>query len=305
MKNKYTYAIYFISYIFFLFFLVQSLYAQPNKRTNYWFWSDELGLNFNSGSPVEDTSCPFGGQGWGATTTMSDTNGNLLFYSMGDSVYNKNHHASIYSVGSSNWNQGAQSAISLPVPGSDSLFYIFTARMHRYPNPMFYYTIDMSRNNGLGEIIDSDTLHAGWDAADQIQASYLRNKEDYWIITRKYHEHKFAAFLVTSDGVSHQPVLSPAMNKDHLGNDRMGYMKLSYDKKYLVTCYRPDVELYKFHNETGQIEYLSKFRLRDLIYASPPYITYNCDFSPCSNSKLASINGPIPFASLSRTGSPM
>lgn len=258
-------------------------FSQPNKRTNFWFWADELGLDFNSGSPVENTSCPFGGQGWGATATMCDTNGNLLFYSMGDSVYNSNHHASMNSVGCYAWKQGAQSAISLPVPGSDSLFYIFTARMHRYPNPMFYYIVDMSLNNGLGEIIDIDTLAAGYDAADQIQAVYLKNKEDYWIITRKYHEDKFAAFLVTSEGVNPQPVLSPAPNKDYLGSDRMGFMKVSYDKKYLVACFRPDVELYKFDVKTGSIEYLSKFRLRDIVFPNnPAYTTYNCEFSPCS-----------------------
>jgi hypothetical protein len=159
-------------------------FSQPNKRTNFWFWADELGLDFNSGSPVGNTSCPIAGQGWGATSTMSDTNGNLLFYSMGDSVYNSNHQALMNSAGSGDWHQGAQSAISLPVPGSDSLFYIFTARLHRYPDPMFYYIIDMSLNNDLGDIIDIDTLAAGFDAADQIQAVYLKNKEDYWIITR-------------------------------------------------------------------------------------------------------------------------
>jgi gliding motility-associated-like protein len=270
--------------LFILFLLIGlNTYSQPNKRTNFWFFSTNIGLDFNSGVPVEETSCPISNTGWGATAIMSDTNGNLLFYSNGDSIWNKNHELmGIGAWGGYGWTQGAQSAICLPKPGSDSLFYIFTARMHRYPNPMFYYIVDMSLNNGLGDVIDIDTLTAGWDAADQIAAVYLENKEDYWVITRKYHEDKFAAFLVTSEGVNPQPVLSPAPNKNYLGSDRMGFMKFSYDKKYFVTCFHPDVELCKFDNETGVIEYLSSFRLRDLVPNNPPYTTYNCDFSPCS-----------------------
>ncbi|MEA3480247.1 MAG: PKD domain-containing protein, partial [Bacteroidota bacterium] len=180
------------------------------------------------------------------------------------------------------WQQGTQSAISLPVPGSDSLFYIFTARMHRDISPMFYYIVDMSLNNSLGDIIDIDTLAAGIDAADQIQAVYLKNKEDYWVVTRKHHEDKYAAFLVTSEGVNPQPVLSPAPNTNYLGQDRVGFMKFSYDKKYFATCFYKDVEICKFDVETGVVEYLFKFRLRDLVPNNPAYVTNNCEFSPCS-----------------------
>ncbi|MCD4773456.1 MAG: gliding motility-associated C-terminal domain-containing protein [Bacteroidales bacterium] len=258
-------------------------YSQPNKRTNFWFFGDLLALDFNSGSPIENTSCLIDSTGWGATSTMSDTNGNLLFYSYGDSIWNRNYELMDFNYNDIDFIPGAQSAISMPVPDSDSLFYNFTARMHKCPSPMYYYTINMNGNNGLGEVLDIDTLTAGWDAADQIAAVYLKNKEDYWVITRKYHEDKFAAFLVTSEGVDPQPVLSPAPNKDYLGSDRMGFMKFSYDKKYFATCFRPDVELYKFDVETGDIEYLSKFRLRDIVFpGNPHYTTYNCDFSPCS-----------------------
>lgn len=126
-------------------------HSQPNKRTNIWQFSDSIALDFNSGAPVEGTPCHIDGQGWGATATICDTNGNLLFYSEGDSVYNKNHHSSAYSMGPGIYHQGAQSTISLPVPGSDSLYYIFTARMNRFPDPMRYYIVDMSLNDGLGD----------------------------------------------------------------------------------------------------------------------------------------------------------
>ncbi|MCD4725304.1 MAG: hypothetical protein K8R63_10735, partial [Bacteroidales bacterium] len=273
-----------------IFFLLIGLnaYSQPNKRTNYWFFGHHIGLDFNSGIPIEDTSCPIGSTGWGATSVMSDTNGNLLFYSNGDSVWNKNHHTMANGNGGDNFEQGIQSAICLPKPGSDSLFFIFTARWYEDENPMFYTTVNINGNNGLGEVVDKDTLLAGWDASDQLMAVYLKNKEDYWILTRKYREHKFAAFLVNSEGVNKEPVLSPAPNKDNMGKNKFGNMKVSYDKKYLVTVWRGSgssstgVELCKFNVETGLVEYLSFFQLRDIIPNNPYYMTINFDFSPCS-----------------------
>ena len=244
--------------------------------------SDSIGLNFNSGSPVEYLLCPMDSFGWGATAVMCDTNGNLLFYSNGDSIWNQNHQTLPNGIGGQNFDQSHQSAISIPKPGSDNIYYIFTSRMFRSPNPMFYFTIDMNGNNGLGEVIDIDTIAVGWDASDQLAAVYHKNKVDIWIVVRKHRECKYAAFLVTSDGVNHQPVLSPAPNTNYLDDNRGGFLKFSYDKKYFATCFRKDVELCKFDTETGSAQYLSKFRLRDLIAGGPAYVTESCDYSPCS-----------------------
>jgi len=262
--------------------------AQPNKRTNIWYFSDSVSMDFNSGEPVEIIGCPITGLGWGSTATMCDTNGTLLFFSDGDSIWNRNNDTMVNGHGGDDFAQGSQSVICLPKPGSDSLFYIFTARWYEDFNPMFYTTINMNGNNGLGEVADRDTLDAGWDASDQLTAVYHKNKEDYWVLTRKYQEDKFASFLVTSQGVNKDPVLSPAPNKDYMGDNKFGHMKVSYDKKYLVTVWRGSgssrtgVELCKFNAETGEVEYLSFFRLRDIIPNNPWYMTYNFDFSPCS-----------------------
>jgi hypothetical protein len=244
--------------------------------------SDSIGLNYNSGIPVEYLLCPMDSFGWGATAVMCDTNGDLLFYSNGDSVWNKNHQTMPNGVGGHSYEQSHQSALSLPKPGSSNIYYIFTSRMFRTPNPMFYYTIDMNGNNGFGEVIDIDTIPIGWDASDQLAAVYHKNKTDIWLVVRKHRESKYAAFLITSEGVNHQPVLSPAPSTSSLDNDRHGFLKFSYDKKYFATCFRKDVELGKFDIETGMAQYLSKFRLRDLIPGSPAYVTQSIDYSPCS-----------------------
>src|SRR5215831_20365273 len=69
----------------FFFSLIQICFAQ--KQANWWFFGQNAGLNFNSGSPVAVTT--------GALSTsegcsaISDSSGNLLFYTDGITVYTK------------------------------------------------------------------------------------------------------------------------------------------------------------------------------------------------------------------------
>jgi gliding motility-associated-like protein len=294
-----------ISSIIILFLLIGlNVYSQPNKRTNFWYFADSVGLEFNSGVPVEDTSGVIFDQFWGGTSVMCDTNGNLLFYSNGKRVWNKNHQVMTNGYGGSSFYTGTQAALCVPKPGSDSIFYIFTARLFQSENPMFYYVINMAGNNGLGEVIDKDTLLAGWDAAEKLTAAYHKNKEDIWILTRKLLEHKYAAFLVNSEGVVDEPILSPAPERPGvLYDNNKGYMKVSYDKKYLLSCFKgtgashTSVEICKFNIETGSVDFLFSFILRDIIPGNPYYNTYNCDFSPCS--KYMYLSGELPLDSIS------
>ena len=266
-------------------------FSQPNKRTNQWFFARNVGVDFNSGEPVEGYPCPITGTPLGDTSSMCDTNGNLLFYSDGKNVYNKNHEIMENSYAGPDYNQGVQAALCIPKPGSDSLFYVFTANtfIQQYNQPLnFYHTIDMSLNDGLGGILNTDTLPGAWDASEQLNASYFKDKTGYWIVMRKYKEHQYAAYKVTSVGVNPSPVLSDAPNR-YLPNANYGYMKFTYDKKYLVffynyaTGYFQDIEICKFNNNTGEIEFLYSFQLIELFPNNPPpYQTMNGEFSPDS-----------------------
>ncbi len=268
-------------------FISISLLSQPNKRTNFWYFSSHIGLNFNNGTPSEDTLSPVAGTR-GSCSIMSDTNGSLLFYSDGRWVWSKDHQVMSNGYSGNSFIPGTQASICVPMPSSERLYYIFTSRSFEDDNPMFYYTVDMDANNGMGEVLDKDTLAAGWDAAEQLTAVYHKNKKDIWIITRKYREHKYASFLVSELGVDINPVLSPAPDRFSLNDLNWGFMKVAYNKKYLISCYsggtlsKAAVEVCRFNVETGHIDHLFTFKLKDIIPNNPSYRTYNCEFSPCS-----------------------
>jgi len=288
-----------------VFILIGSgLFGQPNKRTNHWLFSYNVYLDFSSGYPVERTGCAVDSIAWGSTSSISDTNGNLLFYADGWEVYNKNHQQMAETATPYDGN-GTQSALSLPKPGSDSLFYVFTANMgdYVYNQPLnVYHTIDMSLNNGLGGLIDTDTLPGAWDAAEQLSASYFDDKSGYWILMRKYQEDKFAAYRVTNQGVDPNPVLSEAPHRYHTNSNDQGFLKVAYNKKYLVFLYTvwdatsSEIDICRFNNQTGEIEFLYSFALNEIFLGTTYYRTYNGDFSP--DSRYLYVGGYLPFYNL-------
>ena len=264
-------------------------YSQPNKRTNNWFFTDSVGLNFNSGVPVEDSNGILFNEFKVGTTIISDTNGNLLFYSNSRNVWNRDHEKMTGGSVGSLFVPGDQSSICFPMPGSDSKYYIFTSRYIDTQSPMFYFIIDMELNNGLGDISEIVELPGYFDGAEKITAAYKENKKDLWVITRSFRDKRYLSIEITENGVNLNPIISPAPSGDYTyTHDYKGMMKVSYNKKYIVSCFegggytKARVEICSLDIESGNIEHLFHFRLRDIIVNNPAYRTYSCEFSPDS-----------------------
>ena len=62
----------------------------------------------------------------------------------------------------------------------------------------------MTLDNGLGAVTETKNvlLSDAWDASDKIVACKQENSENIWIITRKFKEDAFAAFLLTPEGLT-------------------------------------------------------------------------------------------------------
>ncbi len=263
-------------------------YSQPIKRTNIWYFGNDAGVDFNSGEPVPlyDGVMFLGGYARGVVS-MSDTNGNLLFYTNGSRLWNRNH------LPITNSFMESSRIMSFPVIGSDHQYYVFG--VPSYNPPFTYYStkyaiIDMNMNGGLGGVsVPNIGLDAAWDAADKITAAKHKNKQDIWVIVRKYTENKYASFLVNEDGVNIVPVLSPAPDWEPSQSTSGGQMKISYDKEYLINCsdgvnYGDDsirTEVCRFNNISGEVDYLYSFDFQDP--NSPrSFSPYGVEFSPDS-----------------------
>jgi len=182
-----------------------------SKRINHWYFGHHAGLDFSSGTPVPDSSSAM--FVWTGNTTMSDTSGNLLFYSDGEYVWNALHdtmpNGFIDGIQDAQWAQ--QSVIAIPDPGNADQYYIFTNRgSHQFwEQGIQYHIVDMSLDNGFGDVIQTN-IDLYTTPSMQMCGVRHGNSCDYWLITHDRYTNEYVSFLINDAGVDHTPVLSPS-----------------------------------------------------------------------------------------------
>ncbi len=282
-----------------------------NESAN-WYFGDNAGLNFNSSNPTPLIDGALNTKE--GCATISDPLGNLLFYTDGKTVYDRNHNIMPNGTGLMGDSSSTESAIIIPKPGSSSKFYIFTTDKPSYfltPNDpidgLNFSEVDMQLNNGYGDIIVStkNTHLITYNPNDAEQNEYKNSEKltavshdnglDVWVITQ--FMNKFYSFLVTPNGVETSPVVStvtqtvfPRINDDGANITAIGYLKVSPDGKKIAIAHSSTslgspttgqrksgkVLIYDFNNSTGYVT--NEELILDNTYP------YGVEFSP--NSKI-------------------
>jgi PKD repeat protein len=263
------------------------------KFANRWYFGRRAGIDFNSGSPVAVFDCNSAFFASEPVASAADTNGNLLFYTDGTTVYNKNHVAMVNGTNMGGGWSCTQGALAIPKPASSSHYYLFTqAHFGGSQNDgdgLYVSEIDMTQDNGNGAVIlHTDTLQR--IATEKLTAVNHCNGRDVWVINHEYGTDAFNAFLVTPSGV--QPPVVSHCGFVHIGGFNntvsIGAMKASPDGKKLavaITYHYPRVEFFNFDNTSGAITFI------DSVIA-PNSLTdpYSLEFSP-DGSRLYVDNG--------------
>ncbi|MFK5857457.1 MAG: hypothetical protein QM503_15110, partial [Bacteroidota bacterium] len=124
------------------------------QQAMVWYFGNHSGLDFSGGSPQILVNNEFRAEAGCASICNND--GNLLFYTNGNKVWNKNHE--IMENGDSlNGSQLVnQNSVIVPQPFSDSFYYLFTINDIDSIRGFNYSVIDVSINNGLGKIIEKN-----------------------------------------------------------------------------------------------------------------------------------------------------
>lgn len=250
------------------------------QRMMHWYFGQKAGIDFTSGEPVvvndgELTS-------WESSATMSDLNGNLLFYTDGRWVWNMNHDT----MPNGFMLQGDESALKgsviAPKPADDNLYYIFTGR------PLKYHVVDMSEENGLGDVIlKNQPLMGG--GSEGVAATLHCNKQDTWVLGRHYinpsmqnevrnDSLNFYLYRLSENGIS-----DPYIQKFHFDT----LQKSHYDhptfsprgNMFTYSCTSSNIYLFDFDTYTGELTFRDSLIFN--LQAGPYYdIVYSHEFSP-------------------------
>ena len=241
-----------------LFFLLigNLIFGQiPGPSTN-WYFGTNAGLTFNSGSPVALTN--------GALVTIegvaaiSDNSGNLLFYTDGVTVYNRNHVVMTNGTGLFGDISSTQSAIIVQKPDQSNIYYIFTSDNDIGPNGICYSTVDMNGSVGFGSVI-SKNIQLHTPSTEKLCAVRHCNNIDIWVISHDWNNNTFRAWSVNSLGVGSSISWSNAGSViNGIQQSSYGQLKASPNGRKLAACYYGlttgglnRVELYDFNPATG------------------------------------------------------
>jgi hypothetical protein len=259
----------FFGFSVILIFCSSTLFAQ--KETNIWYFGEYAGLDFNMGFPVALTNGQL--STLEGCATISDSNGNLLFYTDGTTVWNRNHSIMMNGTGLKGSFSSTNSAIIVPKPDSPNIFFIFTTTTTAEPDGLEYSEVDMNLDGGLGGITTTKNILLSTPVTEQVTAIKNPLSNSYWVVSHKFWSNEFIAYQVTSTGVNTTPVISALGSAIY---DYYGAMKISPNGKKLAISNANDgnLGLCDFDPITGQVS-----NLMDLKYG-----TYGVEFSP--NNKL-------------------
>lgn len=196
---------------FFLFvvMLMCFAFAKAQLESSQWFFGERAGIDFGSGT-VESTNTSVMQTGEGCAT-ISDANGNLLFYTDGSTIYTRNHAIMVNGTDLKGNSSSTSSAVAVPFPDSDNQFYVFTVDtddlVYRLAEGMHYSIVDMNLDNGNGAVLaDSKNTQILNRTSEKLTAIENSANTGFWIITQ--FEDRFYSYELTASGLTIDPVIS-------------------------------------------------------------------------------------------------
>jgi gliding motility-associated-like protein len=232
-----------------LFFLI-TLASFAQGEANIWYFGENAGLDFNSGTPVALTNGQLNTQE--GCATISNGAGQLLFYTDGITVWDRNHLVMPNGTDLFGHPSSSHAATIVPLPGSATLFYVFTLDAFVGVHGFCYSIVDMSLNGGNGDVT-SKNVQIYTPANEKLSIVKHANNSDYWVVTHEWNSNNFVSHLLTSSGLSATPVISSIGATISGSTDNvLGQMKISPDGTKLAVCHLYDqVELFNFDVTTG------------------------------------------------------
>ncbi|MEQ9384183.1 MAG: PKD domain-containing protein [Imperialibacter sp.] len=184
-----------------------TVYGNDEQKANIWYFGEQAGIDFNEAPPVALTdenlmSSPEG------CAAISDRNGDLLFYTNGRTVWNKDHEIMLNGMLIGGDSTSAQSSIILPIPDNETLFYIITTDQvygDRSYN-MRFSVVDMKQDLARGAVIIKDRP-LFTNSSEKLAATGVGGGTT-WLFGHEYGNNNYRAYPITTTGIGNARVTS-------------------------------------------------------------------------------------------------
>ncbi|WP_432673043.1 T9SS type B sorting domain-containing protein [Flavobacterium sp. SM2513] len=294
-------------------------FCLSQNQTNNWYFGNNAGLNFSNGDVVVVENG--GMQTPAGCATISDNDGNLLFYTNGQTVWNSNHQVMENGDGLFGQASGNQSSIIIPKPNDPNTYYIFHTREVVETSPIYYIAgiyyseVKFTAQHPLGHITDNKNLRiAEVSSTTRLAAIHhpetnttrvvcITKQDPVFGIIIPDGKYIFRIFNVTQSGINTTPIKREI--NENLGT--LGAMKISPDGNFLAFADDINQKIYFYNFDNDVVNFTPYFTMQAIpafqIFLNP----YGIEFSQDSKMfyytggnyvvqfPFTAINDPIPF----------
>lgn len=269
----------YYKFVFGVFFLCLNVAFGQGEGVN-WYFGSNAGLDFNTSPPTALLDGALE-TNEGVATISSET-GQLLFYTDGRFVWDRNHQITPNGTGLTGDSSSTQSAIIVPKPNDPTIYYIFTVDNESGNDGLRYSEFDLTLNGGNGDVTTLKNVPLWTPTAEKITAVQHANGNDFWVLSHEWGSNTFLIFEVTATGVN-ETAITQSIGSMHDGTsaETIGYMKASSDGTKLALAQWSAgsfVELLDFDDATGTIS--NPIRLDNVFYDGAQNGAYGIEFSP-------------------------
>ncbi len=247
-------------------FPVKAQYNIPEN--NVWVFGENAGLDFNSGSPV-----PFitSGHMLSGSASVSDEQGNLLFYATDKEIRNRMMQVMPNGTGTQSNLLTPRGTLIIPFPGNPELYFVFTVinqdnQQRGVTGELYYSLVDMRLDNGLGDVVAGQkAIRIDSSMAGNILAA--RGIDcNVWLISHAQDTGIFKVYNITEAGIDISPIISYCgsfhgrmrhnviMSYPYLGDMVISPDYLQITMAILADSnYSMGLELYDFYPASGHV----------------------------------------------------
>ena len=227
------------------------------KATWNWYFGQNAGLTFGNGFPQPIFPSAIS-TGEGCASYSNPKTGELIFYTDGATVWNRNHSVVLNGTDLAGDPSTSQSALIVPVADSPGMYYIFNAAPVTSARPgqrcmcLVYSIVDFRFDSEGIVTLKNQTLFDG--ITEHLTATADCSGTGWWVVVRSAVSRHFYSFRIASGvPISAPPVQSDASNPNFLVTNA-GQLHISPNgKKLVITSVQGGAQLYNFNPANGKV----------------------------------------------------
>lgn len=252
-------------YSLYLSFLLCTLSAAAQGENNNWHFGRGRYISFSTLTPTYGINSNM--RTGESSAAVSDAQGNLLFYTIGSRIWDRNGTEMPGATGllgngptGTNGFPVGSAAFGVQViknPGNPNQYYIFVLDPIEViaPRKLYYNLVDMTLNNGLGDVVAgmSNIVLLQGDIPELLFSTLGGDCNTYWLMVRPVigNSTPYYAYKIDAGGVQTTPVISNAAPEDQ--QPYVPYVIANKSGSVFYAKGTQNIVRYRFDNLTGVV----------------------------------------------------